>query len=383
MYLLTNPKFLGSRISSKRSQANSLYVFHIECLKIGETELTLEVGNKKSSQLPNPVVVSSKVKVVCGQPNMLVVKADVPQPKGASQPCPLRARTGRIAALAYEDVSLTVSVLDSNGRTFDNISSLDIQWSTSDAEIATPALESGVTYEEPTEGGNSWRETLGYRPVSDARQIVRTSKRVGNVDITAEMAKSSFMSLGKIRDTVQLSLVEDAAVHPEALSVFNHPDNVERAAVKGGSGYFEVVGSNQGVASSKFVAMNQSVEVRPTTDGDTVLHVLDLCLASANRPKISVTVTGVHNVELILTEKVQRGRTASAQAKLLDRNGQEIGPGALRFVEVSPLPERPLVKLTLKEGSEGGDLVYSVKGKAQVLLLIHTSWYLRIILHRS
>ena len=82
----------GPRLASKPATANSLYVFSVECLKIGETELTLEVGNERSARLKNPVVVSSKVKVVCGQPEQIVIKADVRQPEGNSQPCPLNAR---------------------------------------------------------------------------------------------------------------------------------------------------------------------------------------------------------------------------------------------------------------------------------------------------
>ena len=82
----------GPRLVSKPAAANSLFVFSVECLKVGESELTLEVGNERSAQLRNPVVVSSKIKVVCGQPEQIVVKADVKQPEGNTQPCPLNAR---------------------------------------------------------------------------------------------------------------------------------------------------------------------------------------------------------------------------------------------------------------------------------------------------
>ena len=79
----------GSRIANK---ASNLYVFEVKCLKLGETDLTLHIGNKKSSTLPKPVVVKSTVKVICGQPDQLELNPEIPQPSGNSQPCPLTAR---------------------------------------------------------------------------------------------------------------------------------------------------------------------------------------------------------------------------------------------------------------------------------------------------
>ena len=119
-------------------------------------------------------------------------------------------RTGRISALVYEDLSLTVTVLDSTGRKFANISSMDIGWSTSDESIATTAKENGVFYHSTTE----FKQNLGYRPVSDARMVVKTTKALGNVDIIATLRKDSFMGFGTMKDSVSLSFVDDAIVVP-------------------------------------------------------------------------------------------------------------------------------------------------------------------------
>ena len=146
--------------------------------------------------------------------------------------------------------------------------------------------------------------------------------------------------------------------------MFNHPDNVEYATVQAGSGYFELVSANGEVAAAKYSPSNQSLAVRPLVDGDAVVNVRDLCLAgSGKRARLSVTVTGVHSVDLVLTDKVQRGRAVSAQARLMDRNGKEIAIGALKFLEVVPSPEKDIVQIVPKEGSEGEELTYSIKGK--------------------
>ena len=151
---------------------------------------------------------------------------------------------------------------------------------------------------------------------------------------------------------------------PDYLSVFNHPDNVEHAAVQAGSGYFELVAANGEVASAKYSPSNQSITVRPLIDGDTVVTVRDLCLASSGKKtRLSVTVSGVHSVDLVLTDKVQRGRAVSAQAKLMDKNGNEIGVGALKFLEVIPSPEKDIVRIIPKEGAQTEELVYSIRGR--------------------
>ena len=69
-------------------------------------------------------------------------------------------------------------------------------------------------------------------------------------------------------------------------------------------------------------------------------------------------------MDLVLTDKVQRGRAVSAQARLMDRNGKEIAIGALKFLEVVPSPEKDIVQIVPKEGSEGEELIYSIKGKS-------------------
>ena len=151
------------------------------------------------------------------------------------------------------------------------------------------------------------------------------------------------------------------------LSVFNHPDNIERATVQAGSGYFELVAANGDIVSAKYSPSNQSIDVRPLIDGDTVVTVRDLCLVSSGKgAKLSVTVSGVHSVDLVLSDKVQRGRAVNAQAKLMDKNGNEIGVGALKFLEVVLAPEKDIVRIMPKEGAGKEELVYSVKGDKEI-----------------
>ena len=92
---------------------------------------------------------------------------------------------------------------------------MDIEWSTTDASIAASSKETGVFYPSSTE----LRQNLGYRPLADARMVVKTTKALGNVDITAALKKDSFMGFGTVKDSVSLSFVEDAIVVPGKMSM--------------------------------------------------------------------------------------------------------------------------------------------------------------------
>lgn len=87
---------------------------------------------------------------------------------------------------------------------------MDIVWSSSDSSIAATAKENGVFYPSAAE----FRQNLGYRPVADAIMVAKTTKALGNVDITATLRKDSFMGFGTVKDSVSLSFVEDAIVVP-------------------------------------------------------------------------------------------------------------------------------------------------------------------------
>jgi hypothetical protein len=44
-------------------ESGGVYVYSVTCLGVGESMLTLTVGNKKSATLPRPVTRSSTIKV--------------------------------------------------------------------------------------------------------------------------------------------------------------------------------------------------------------------------------------------------------------------------------------------------------------------------------
>ncbi len=131
---------VGPRAQVKSSASSSssggysvgVYAFEVTCLTLGSTEVTLEVGNRKSGSLPKPVVATSTVVVECGQPDSLALSPELPPPTTTVGSCPLAARTGRTPALSYEDLVIRVAVFDQGGRKFDNFSDSGLGWSLSE-----------------------------------------------------------------------------------------------------------------------------------------------------------------------------------------------------------------------------------------------------------
>ena len=154
------------------------------CLSVGSTSVTLEVGNRESASLPNPVVAVSTVEVECGVPDRLELHPELPTPVGTTQNCPLAARTGRVPVLSYEDLSIRVKVFDAQGRKFDNVSSAALSWnlddgSNGDGTGARLAMDKGVMYP------GSKHPTLGFRLAEDPVQtlIVGDARKSGPAEV--------------------------------------------------------------------------------------------------------------------------------------------------------------------------------------------------------
>lgn len=350
-------------ISKRLMTPSGLFGFNVFCTKLGETELTLKVGNKKSVSLPKPVGAQSTVKVVCAEPDRIQLEADVRQPEDLGIPCPLMARTGRVAALCYEDLSVDVTVYDSARRKFDNISTLDINWEVSNTNLATLRNKKGVLVPDNTFLG-------GYKQADLAKtyQILNTKGQPGYVDVTATLKKSSSYLMGgfgSISDTLELNLVHDAEIVPSKVVVFNHPDNRERLTVQHGSGYFDVISSEFGVAEHNYTASNKSIRIVPLIEGETVVHARDLCLAPSTKHTSAtahVQVIGVHKVQLVVVDKVQQGRAVTAQVKLWDQTGELITP-QMNHMQVLLTPAaQDVVTIEPKTDTRPKDLLFTVKG---------------------
>ena len=108
------------------------------CVKLGVAQVELRVGNIASSTNKKPVTQRKMIRVHCSQPSK-ISKIDVQHHNvnGIQIKNPIvNKKTGRIMTYSYRDFSLVATVKDTEGRTFDNTSSLVFRVKMSDDSFA-------------------------------------------------------------------------------------------------------------------------------------------------------------------------------------------------------------------------------------------------------
>jgi hypothetical protein len=120
-----------------------------------------------------------------------------------------------------------------------------------------------------------------------------------------------------LKTSLNLNLVQRAALHPQRVSLFHHKSNTGRVAVRGGSGVYEVTSSNPKVVGARLNSLKNAVELTPVGDGTAELKLVDLCLPAQSVAMVSVS--GVGHVELRCVSKVQFGDTIEATVSVFDK----------------------------------------------------------------
>ena len=110
----------------------------VTCLKVGSTKVHLGVGNKVSSTNKRPGFQKRPVLVHCSTPAR-VAKVEVKvanQGPGAKEP-KANSKTGRVTTYSYRDFRLITTIKDQEGRTMDNVTSLELRYTLSEPAMAT------------------------------------------------------------------------------------------------------------------------------------------------------------------------------------------------------------------------------------------------------
>ena len=187
-----------------------LHVFRVKCLQYGETDLKLDVGNLASATLPNPSSANAQVKIVCARPSSLIIR-----PKLKSS-CPLSAPQDSVFPIEKnQNPEIEVEVRDDSGRSFYNISTLNILWKIEGK--GTLETQNGV--KEIVNGAK------GYFSITKNIQTLREI-RSNSVKIGAEINgyKKDFKDYFRINNEIELISVDKAKVDQENVAILNHPD---------------------------------------------------------------------------------------------------------------------------------------------------------------
>jgi len=347
----------------------ALHVYQVTCLAVGDTKISLTVGNKPSSSLPRPVKVTSSMTIHCSKPHTISLAPSIQGPSDISlPPCPLPAKQGRQAAQAYLDQKILVIIKDSSNRVIDSVSSVHVTWTVSSPNLGSVS-EPGTLITDP----EYIEEVAMVGPVYQKLVVMGLT---GEVDITATIARDGgLLGSGSHSDTAMLDLVEDAVINPVAMDLFELETGTGVSVH--GSGYFVLNQDKEGVEAS-YSPADRNVAVTPVGTGTTTVSLVDLCLSTKQPATMNVVVAGVASLVLQVKDKVQVGESIIATTTLLDSNNNPLPHSSLNHISLEITKDSDFVSIGSQGKSEDGShqAQFPVEGMTlgQVTLTAHARY---------
>lgn len=124
------------------SHVDEISVFKVLCKELGESYVTFSVYNIPILPSCKGGEAVTRVKVTCAKPRYIYLQPEFKDGKA----CPVNQDSERVVAHSEESMRLLIVVKDEDGRRFDNITSLSIDWTlqppaTAAIEIPVGSLE--------------------------------------------------------------------------------------------------------------------------------------------------------------------------------------------------------------------------------------------------
>uniref|UniRef100_A0A8C7TEH3 Nucleoporin 210 n=1 Tax=Oncorhynchus mykiss TaxID=8022 RepID=A0A8C7TEH3_ONCMY len=324
------------------------------CRALGEQVLALTVGNQPSLTNPYPAVEPAVVMFVCAPPSRLTLVPVYTSPQ-LDLTCPLLQQNKQLVPVSnYRNPVLDLAAFDQQGRKFDNFSSLSIVWESTKVSLAS--IEPTMPMElELLQDSNKQKKLHGIILIF-----------LMMVSLSSDgPCPPPFDPLTPVSATLELLLVEDVTVSPEAVTIYNHPDVRADLALREGSGYFFVNTSVGGIADVVYQEAQGSAEVVPVQPGTVQVMVHDLCLAFPAPATATVHISDILEVYVRVVDKVEIGKSVKAHVRVLDDNKKPFLAKYFRFLNLKLSAASGIISLqALSDPSEKDTAIFLVKGLA-------------------
>ncbi|KAM6977831.1 nuclear pore membrane glycoprotein 210 [Aplochiton taeniatus] len=337
------------------------------CRALGEQVLEVTVGNQPSLTNPYPAVELAVVMFVCAPPSRLTLVPVYTSPQ-LDLTCPLLQQNKQVVPVSnYRNPVLDLAAFDHKGRRFDNFSSLSLVWESTKVSLASiePTMPMAL---ELVEDGNKQRKLHGRQTVlvhnqSGTTAITVTALGYQVPHLEAAMVQRRYDPLVPVSATLELLLVEDVTVSPEAVTIYNHPDVRAELVLRDGSGYFYVNASAAGIAEVVFREAQGTAEVAPVHPGLVQVLVHDLCLAFPAPAEATVHVSDILEVYVRVVDKVEIGKSVRARVRVLDENKKPFLAKYFRYMNLKLKAASSILSLqAVSEPSEKDTAIFLVTG---------------------
>ncbi|KAL2103919.1 hypothetical protein ACEWY4_000787 [Coilia grayii] len=337
------------------------------CRALGEQVLEVTVGNQPSLTNPFPAVEPAVVKFICAPPSRLTL-APVYTNAPLDRSCPLLQQNKQVVPVSnYRNPVLDLVAFDHQGRRFDNFSSLELVWESSKASLASVEasmpIELQLFEEASKQKKMHGRQSVLVHHVSGVASISVTAVDYQSAHLTAADVLPGFAPLTAVSATLDLLLVEDVRVSPDAVTIYNHPDVRADLVLREGSGYFFVNSSVGELADVLYQDAQGTAEVVPKLPGLLQVMVHDLCLAFPAPATAAVHISDILEVYVRVVDKVEIGKSVRAYVRVLDDNKKPFLAKYFQFMNLKLKAASSIISLQA-ESSEKDTAIFLVKGLA-------------------
>uniref|UniRef100_A0AAV2M0I1 BIG2 domain-containing protein n=1 Tax=Knipowitschia caucasica TaxID=637954 RepID=A0AAV2M0I1_KNICA len=352
-----------------QSSSSKQHWVRATCRVLGEQVLQVELGNKVSMTNPFPAVEKAAMTFVCAPPSRLTLVPVYDSPQ-LDFTCPLLQQNKQVVPVSnYRNTVLELAAFDHQGRKFDNFSSLSLLWESTKVSLAsiepTMPLVFKLIEEDDHQKKLHGHQTVLVHHQTGIAAITVTALGYQVSHLAAAQVSSHYEPLAPVAATLELLLVEDVKVTPNAVTIYNHPEVQVNLALLEGSGYFFVNTSTKGIATVTFQEVSKTAELKPLHSGTVKVMVHDLCLASPAPVKSTVHVSDILEVYVRVVDKVEISKSVRAYVRVLDENKQPFPVSYFKHMGLKLKAASQVVSLKhLAESSEKDTAVFLVKGVA-------------------
>ncbi|XP_003400496.3 nuclear pore membrane glycoprotein 210 [Bombus terrestris] len=359
---------------------HDIFVIEVMCRALGEVDVTYKISNVPL--LPNckSTYAFETVKVICGKPRHIYL-----QPEFKDKNCPIsNLNVERIMAHSDKNLKLITIIKDEEGRTFDNITSLRIEWNLKPSTVGSVEMPSSSIEETITD--------MNVILPKSYYQNVIFKKHFGTLILTATVTGYQKYILSKLKiipewppfaieterkiyetplieTSIEVVLVNDTSVIPDKLMVLNDPTAKYYLQVNQGSGYYEFVLSSDDIAEVRYIESTKAISLTPKKSGVLHLSLIDLCLPS-KPAEVVIEIQQLAIIEIETVNKIEKGKCIVAALKLYDTNGHAIKLPSLNALEFRAEIDNEYIEVKQLPVSEHGNppynqLLYMVYGMAE------------------
>lgn len=306
-------------------------VFKVTCKALGKSTLTYTVSNVPLFPNCKHTRASETIEVTCGKPRYMYLQPEFKDNKS----CPIGQNADKIIAHSGKHLKIAVVVKDEDGRRFDNVTSLSIEWHLEPSDGGFVEAPSRTIEETHTDMNvilpKSHYQNVVFKRYHGTLTVSATvtgyQKYILNrLKITPEWPpfpienKRGRLETPLIEASVEATLVNDTVVHPDKLMILNDPTSISYLQASQGSGYYEFVLSSDEIADIRYLDTTRTISVIPRRPGVLRITLVDLCLPS-KPAEVHVEVQQLAVIEVDTVRKIEKGKCVTAALRLYDTNG--------------------------------------------------------------